>query len=76
MEWLLYLFIGLVVGAVGSFFVTRYLFQKQLKENPPITEKQIRAMFISMGQKPSEARVQQVLKSMGLNKDGSPLKRK
>ena len=76
MEWLLYLFIGLVVGAVGGFFVTRYLFQKQLKENPPITEKQIRAMFISMGQKPSEARVQQVLKSMGLNKDGSPLKRK
>ena len=76
MDWLLYLFIGLVVGAVGGFFVTRYLFQKQLKENPPITEKQIRAMFISMGQKPSEARVQQVLKSMGLNKDGSPLKRK
>lgn len=76
MEWLLYLFIGLVVGAVGGFFVTRYLFQKQLKENPPITEKQIRAMFISMGQKPSEARVQQVLKSMGLNKDGSPIKRK
>ena len=76
MEWLLYLFIGLVVGAVGGFFVTRYLFQKQLKENPPITEKQIRAMFISMGQKPSEARVQQVLKSMGLNKDGSPIKSK
>ena len=76
LDWLLYLFIGLVVGAVGGFFVTRYLFQKQLKENPPITEKQIRAMFISMGQKPSEARVQQVLKSMGLNKDGSPLKRK
>jgi len=76
MEWLLYLFIGLVVGAAGGFFVTRYLFQKQLRENPPITEKQIRAMFISMGQKPSEARVQQVLKSMGLNRDGSPIKKK
>ncbi len=73
--WALYLFIGLLIGALGGFFVTRYLFNKQLRENPPITEKQIRQMFISMGQKPSEARIQQVLKSMGLNKDGTPIKK-
>lgn len=73
--WALYLFIGLLIGAVGGFLVTRYLFNKQLRENPPITEKQIRQMFISMGQKPSEARIQQVLKSMGLNKDGTPIKK-
>lgn len=77
MGWydLLYLLLGLVIGAVATFFVTRYFFQKQLKENPPITEKQIRQMFISMGQKPSEARIQQVLRSMGLNKDGTPIKK-
>ena len=77
MGWydLLYLLLGLVIGAVATFFITRYFFQKQLKENRPITEKQIRQMFISMGQKPSEARIQQVLRSMGLNKDGTPIKK-
>lgn len=77
MGWydLLYLLLGLVIGAAATFFITRYFFQKQLKENPPITEKQIRQMFISMGQKPSEARIQQVLRSMGLNKDGTPIKK-
>ena len=72
---LLYLLLGLVIGAVATFFITRYFLQKQLKENPPITEKQIRQMFISMGQKPSEARIQQVLRSMGLNNDGTPIKK-
>lgn len=72
---ILYLVIGLIIGAVVSFLVTRNMFNKQLKENPPITEKQIRQMFIAMGQKPSEARIQQVLRSMGLNKDGTPIKK-
>lgn len=69
----LYILIGLVIGAVVTFILTKKMFEKQLKENPPITEKQIRQMFISMGQKPSEARIQQVLKSMGLNPDGSKI---
>ena len=48
MEWwqVLLLCIGmLIVGGVIGFFVTRYIFQKQLKENPPVNEKMIRAMF-------------------------------
>ena len=73
---ILYLAIGLIVGAVVTFFLTKRAFTKQIKENPPITEKQIRQMFISMGQKPSEARVQQVLRSMGLNNDGTPINKK
>mgnify|MGYP002514386318 CR=1 FL=1 len=39
-------------------------FEKQLKENPPINEKMIRAMFMQMGRKPSEAQIRQVMKSM------------
>jgi len=37
---------------------------KQLKENPPINEKMIRAMFLQMGRKPSEAQIKQIIKSM------------
>ncbi len=77
----LYIFIGLVIGLIAGFFITRYIFNKQLKEHPPISESQIRAMFASMGQKPSEARVQAVLKSMGIqsgktNQKKSPKEKK
>lgn len=60
----LYLVIGLVVGAVAAFFLSRYLFKKELKKNPPINEKMIRAMFMSMGRKPSEAQIKSVMRSM------------
>ena len=33
-------------------------------ENPPITEKMIRAMFNQMGRKPSEAQIRAVMNSM------------
>ena len=54
----------LLVGFVAGYFVSRYVFKKELKKNPPINEKMIRAMFTSMGRKPSEAQIRQVIKSM------------
>ena len=60
-----YLVVGLLVGGLAGFLITRHMFQKQLKENPPITEKQIRAMYAQMGRKPSEAQIRQIMKSMG-----------
>lgn len=62
---ILYLVLGLIVGGAAGFFITRHMFQKQLKENPPITEKQIRAMYAQMGRKPSEAQIRQIMKTMG-----------
>ncbi|MBQ1900595.1 MAG: YneF family protein [Erysipelotrichaceae bacterium] len=62
---LLYFVIGGAVGAVITFFVTRKNFEKQLKENPPINEKMIRAMYAQMGRKPSEAQIRAIMKSMG-----------
>ena len=62
---ILYFVIGAVIGAVISYFVTRKNFEKQLKENPPINEKMIRAMYAQMGRKPSEAQIRQIMKSMG-----------
>ena len=60
-----YLVVGLLVGGLAGFLITRHMFQKQLKENPPITEKQIRAMYAQMGRKPSEAQIRQIMKTMG-----------
>ena len=67
MDWwqILLLAIGmLVVGGIAGFFITRYIFQKQLKENPPVNEKMIRAMFRSMGRTPSEKQVREIMRSM------------
>ena len=60
----LYLLLGAAIGAAVSFFLTKRSFEKQLKENPPITEKQIRAMYAQMGRKPSEAQIRAIMKSM------------
>jgi len=61
---ILYLIIGIVVGAIIGFFVSRKIFTTQLKKNPPINEKMIRAMFMQMGRKPSESQIKQVMNSM------------
>jgi len=59
------LLVGGIIGAVLAWYFTRKQFEKQLKENPPINEKMIRAMFMQMGRKPSEAQIRQIMKSMG-----------
>lgn len=53
-----------IVGIVAGYFLARLLFKKELEKNPPINEKMIRAMFTSMGRKPSEAQINQVMRSM------------
>lgn len=60
--------IGLIIGGFLGFYFTRKQFEKQLKENPPINEKMIRAMFLQMGRKPSEAQIKQIMKSMNANR--------
>ena len=62
---IMYMVIGLLIGGALGFFFTRRYFEKQIKENPPITEKQIRAMYAQMGRKPSEAQIRAIMKSMG-----------
>lgn len=61
---ILYIAIGALIGAIIGFFLSRYYFKKQLRDNPPINEKMIRTMFLEMGRKPSEAQVRRIMKSM------------
>lgn len=67
-QFILYLVLALIGGAVAGFFVTRYIFQKQIKENPPVNEKMIRAMFRSMGRTPSEKQIREIMRNMNSNK--------
>ncbi|MCQ2794629.1 MAG: YneF family protein [Bacilli bacterium] len=53
-------FAGLILG----FVITRKLVRRELKKNPPINENMIRAMFMSMGRKPSEAQIRAVMNNM------------
>lgn len=53
--------LGLVIGLIAGFFITRAIFNNQLKKNPPINEKMIRAMYMSMGRKPSEADIKRTM---------------
>ena len=59
------LVVGLIIGGGLGFYFTRRQFEKQLKDNPPVSEKMIRAMFLQMGRKPSETQIRQIMKSMG-----------
>ena len=61
---IIFTLVGALIGAVITFFLTKRKFEKELKENPPINEKMIRAMFLQMGRKPSEAQIRQIMKSI------------
>ncbi|MEG0991796.1 MAG: YneF family protein [Malacoplasma sp.] len=50
----------LIGGALGYYFSMKY-FKKQLKDNPPINEQQIKMMYQQMGRKPTEKQVKQIM---------------
>jgi len=61
---LLWVLLGVVIGGIAGFFLARKYLMNQIKKNPPINEKMIRAMFREMGRKPSEAQIKAVMNSM------------
>jgi len=67
MAWWGVLLIGIacaVAGGIIGFIITRKVIQKQLKNNPPINENQIRAMYRSMGRKPTEADIKKTMNAV------------
>ena len=59
-----FILLGVVIGGIAGFFISRAVFKKQLKKNPPINEKMIRALYRQMGRNPSEAQVRQAMNAM------------
>ncbi len=58
------LIICLIGGAIGGFFLARYVVKKELKEHPLISEAQIKAMYRSMGRTPSQAQINQTMRAI------------
>jgi Uncharacterized protein conserved in bacteria len=64
---ILYLVLALVAGLVAGFFGARALIKREMAKNPPVNENMIRAMFLQMGRKPSEAQIKAVMNAMKKN---------
>ncbi len=62
--WIGLLVLALVVGLVAGFFGARFFFKRQLEKNPPINEGMIRALYQSVGRKPSEADIQRTINAV------------
>lgn len=56
--------LALVAGAVGGFFLARRYIENHFKKNPPVNEDMLRMMMASMGQKPSEKKIRQMMQQI------------
>ena len=61
---ILLLVVGLLLGAVIGFFLSRYFMKSYLKKNPPINEDMIKALMMQMGRKPNQKQINQMMKAM------------
>lgn len=56
--------VAFILGAIAGFFLARKYMVNYFEENPPIDENMIRTMMLSMGQKPSERKINQMVNQM------------
>lgn len=56
--------LALLAGLAGGFFIARKYMMNYFEENPPIDERMVRTMMLSMGQKPSERKINQMVNQM------------
>ena len=62
--WIGVIVAALVLGLVVGFFLARWFFKRQLEKNPPINEAMVRALYQSVGRKPSEADIQRTINAV------------
>jgi len=63
--WIVIIIVALLAGVALGFFIARQYMMKYLKDNPPINEEMLRMMMMQMGQKPSQKKINQMMKQMG-----------
>ncbi|MDQ0350717.1 uncharacterized protein YneF (UPF0154 family) [Alkalibacillus filiformis] len=75
--WVVLIALGtLVAGLLLGFFIARKTMMSYLKKNPPINEQMLRTMMMQMGQKPSQKKINQMMKSMSQQMDSNDKKKK
>ncbi|MGT2887775.1 YneF family protein [Streptococcus didelphis] len=62
--WILIVIIALAGGLFGGVFIARKQIEKEIGEHPRLTPEAIREMMSQMGQKPSEAKIQQTYRNI------------
>ncbi|SDJ00054.1 YneF family protein [Salimicrobium halophilum] len=61
--------VALIGGAALGFFIARKYMMNYLKKNPPINEQMLRTLMMQMGQKPSQKKINQMMKQMNNQMD-------
>lgn len=61
--------IAIAAGVALGFFMARRYMMKYLKENPPINEQMLRTLMMQMGQKPSQKKINQMMRAMNQQMD-------
>jgi uncharacterized protein len=56
--------LALLAGIALGFFIARKYMMSYLKKNPPINEQMLKMMMMQMGMKPSQKKVNQMMKAM------------
>ncbi|MFB1049479.1 YneF family protein [Paraliobacillus sp. JSM ZJ581] len=56
--------VALLAGVALGFFIARKYMMNYLKKNPPINEQMLRTMMMQMGQKPSQKKINQMMRAM------------
>ncbi|EGJ27347.1 YneF family protein [Streptococcus porcinus] len=62
--WILLIILALTAGLFGGMYIARKQIEKELGEHPRLTPEAIREMMSQMGQKPSEAKIQQTYRNI------------
>lgn len=62
--WILLVFVAFAGGMFAGAFILRKQVEKDFAENPRLDVNAVREMMSNMGQKPSEAKVQQVYRNI------------
>ncbi|RLL45406.1 YneF family protein [Oceanobacillus piezotolerans] len=60
---------ALIAGVALGFFLARKYMMDYLKKNPPINEQMLRTMMMQMGQKPSQKKINQMMRAMNSQMD-------
>ncbi|MRH42616.1 YneF family protein [Aquibacillus halophilus] len=56
--------LALIAGVALGFFIARRYMMSYLKKNPPINEQMLRTLMMQMGQKPSQKKINQMMRAM------------